>query len=51
MPKQKVSFVAVETVKKPVRVKFKTRSGGAVYIKALRTVRKRKAIRSRTKKG
>jgi len=50
MVKQNVSFVAVETVKKPVRVKFKTKSGETVSFKALRTVRKKKAVHFRAKR-
>ncbi len=41
MAKKIVRFVAVETVKKPVRVKFKTKSGETVYFKALKTLKKR----------
>jgi hypothetical protein len=38
-------FVAVETVKKPTTVKFKTKSGKTVSFKALRTYKKPKVVR------
>jgi len=47
MAKQNVSFVAFKTVKKPIRVKFKTKSGKTVFIRALKIVKKRRTIRSR----
>jgi len=50
MAKQNVSFVVVETVKKPARVKFKTKSGETVSFKALKTVRKKERIHFRAKK-
>ena len=49
MARQNVQFVAVETERKPVRVKFKTKSGETVSFKALRTVEK-KVVRFRSKK-
>lgn len=39
MAKEIVRFVAVKTVKKPVTVKFKTKSGETVSFKALKTVK------------
>jgi hypothetical protein len=39
MAKKIVSFVAVKTVKKPVTVKFKTKSGETVRFKAVRTIK------------
>jgi len=50
MARQNVSFVVVKTVKKPARVKFKTKSGETVFFKALKTVRKKKVIHFRAKK-
>lgn len=50
MASKNVRFVAVETVKKPTTVKFKTKSGKTVAFKAIRTFRKRKTIRFRAKK-
>jgi hypothetical protein len=49
MAKAMVRFFAVKTVKKPVRVKFKTKSGETVYFKALKTVKKTEAVRFRAK--
>lgn len=50
MARQNVSFNAVKTVKKPVRVKFKTKSGETVSFRALRTVKKKENVRFRAKK-
>lgn len=50
MAKQNVRFLAVKTVKKPTRVKFKTKSGETVSFKALKTVKKRQSIHFRAKK-
>lgn len=50
MAKQNVSFVAVKTIKKPARVKFKTKSGETVSFKALKTVRKKGRVRFRAKR-
>jgi hypothetical protein len=50
MARQNVSFAAVETVKKPARVKFKTKSGETVSFRALKTVRKKVVVRFRAKK-
>jgi len=50
MARQNVSFVAVKTVKKPARVKFKTKSGETVSFKALKTVRKKERVHFRAKK-
>jgi hypothetical protein len=41
MAKAMLKFVAVKTVTKPVRVKFKMKSGKTVYFKALKTLKKR----------
>jgi len=40
MAKEIVRYVAVKTVTKPVRVKFKMKSGKTVYFKALKTFKK-----------
>ena len=45
MAKERVRFTAVETTKKPTRVRFKTTSGKTVSFKALRTVKKAKVVR------
>jgi hypothetical protein len=45
MAKKNVRFVATKTVAKPVTVKFETKSGQAVYFKALKTIRKTKAVK------
>jgi hypothetical protein len=50
MAKANVRFVAVKTVQKPVRVKFKTKSGKTVSFKALKIVKKREVVRFRTKR-
>lgn len=50
MPKQNVRFVAVQTVRKPVTVKFKTKSGKTVSFKAVKTVEKKTPVRFRARK-
>lgn len=50
MPKQNVRFAAVETIKKPTRVKFKTKSGKTVSFKAIKTFEKKTAVHFRAKK-
>jgi hypothetical protein len=50
MPKQNVKFVAVETIKKPTRVKFKTKSGKTVSFKAVKTFEKKAVVHFRAKK-
>ena len=50
MARESVRFIAVETVKKPVRVKFKTKSGKTVSFKALKTLKKRQVVRFRPKR-
>jgi hypothetical protein len=50
MPKQNVRFVAVKTIKKPVRVKFKTKSGKTVSFKAVKTFEKKAPVHFRAKK-
>jgi hypothetical protein len=49
MAKQNVSFVAFKTVKKPVRVKFKTKSGKTVSFRGLKIVKKRQTVHFRAK--
>jgi hypothetical protein len=50
MAHQTRRFDAVQTVRKPVRIKLKTKSGQTVYFKAFKVVAKKKPVRSRTKK-
>jgi hypothetical protein len=50
MARQNVQFVAVKTARKPVRLKFKSKSGETVSFKALQTVENRKVVRFRSKK-
>ena len=50
MARQNVSFVAVKTVKKPARVKFKTKSGETVSFRVVKTIRKKNVVRFRAKK-
>jgi len=50
MANQNVRFVAIETIKKPTTVKFKTKSGKTVAFKAIQTFRKRKVVRFHAKK-
>jgi len=50
MARESVRFIAVKTVKKPVRVKFKTKSGKTVSFKALKTLKKRQVARFRPKR-
>ena len=50
MPKENARFVAVKTVKKPTRVKFKTKSGQTVSFKAYRTVATRGPVQFRARK-
>ncbi len=44
MAKERVRFAAVRTVKKPTKVKFKTKSGETVSFKALKTFKKRTVV-------
>jgi hypothetical protein len=46
MAKTNVRFTVVETVTKPATVRFKTKAGGTVSFKALKTFRKKEAVRS-----
>ena len=50
MGNENVRFSAIKTIKKPARVKFKTKSGKTVSFKALKTVQKRVAVHFRAKK-
>ena len=50
MASQNMRFVAVETIKKPTRLKFKTKSGQTVSFKAIKTIEKKKSVRARPKK-
>ncbi len=49
MARQTVRFVAVETVRKPAMVKFRTKSGETVSFKALRTAEKKELVHRRAK--
>lgn len=41
MATQNFKFTAIKTIKKPVRVKFKTKSGKTVSFKAVKTIEKK----------
>ncbi len=45
-----VRFVATETVKKPARIKFKTKSGKTVSFRAVKTVARKRVVRFRAKR-
>jgi hypothetical protein len=49
MAKKNVRFTAVETVTKPATVRFKTKAGGTVSFKAIKTFRKKEEVRSRAR--
>jgi hypothetical protein len=50
MAKGNVRFVAVQTVKRPATVKFKTKSGKTVAFKAFKTVKKKEVVHFRAKR-
>jgi len=50
MANENVRFDAIETIKKPSSVKFKTKSGKTVTFKALKTLKKRVVVRFRAKR-
>jgi hypothetical protein len=50
MASKNVRFVATRTVAKPVRVKFKTKSGDTVSFKAVQTVKEKKRVHFRAKR-
>lgn len=50
MARRTIKFKAVVTVKKPVEVKFTTKSGDTVSFKAVKTEKQRKTVRFQTKK-
>ncbi len=50
MATKNVRFVAINTVKKPATVKFKTKSGKTVSFKALRTFKQKEVVHFRAKK-
>ncbi len=50
MARKTVRFVAVKTVKKPTRVKFRTKSGKTVSFKAVKTFKKREVVQFRAKR-
>jgi len=47
MAKKNSRFTAVETVTKPATVRFKTKAGGIVSFKAIKTFRKKETVHSR----
>ena len=50
MATSNVKFTAIETVKKPATVKFKTKSGETVSFRAVKTFKKEEVVRFRAKK-
>ncbi len=50
MASKNVHFVTTKTVTKPVKVRFKTKSGETVSFKALKTVKQKELVTFRTKK-
>jgi hypothetical protein len=50
MATQNIRFDAPKIVRKPVTVKFKTKSGKTVFFKALKIEQKRVSVRFRSKK-
>lgn len=50
MPKKIVKFQAIKTVKKPVIVKFKTKSGKMVSFYAVTTIKKPVIVKFKAKK-
>jgi hypothetical protein len=49
MAKKNVRFIATKTVAKPVKVKFKTKSGQTVSFRALKTFKEKQVVRFRAK--
>jgi hypothetical protein len=50
MAKRNITFTAVQTVKRPATVKFKTKSGETVSFRAVKTFRKDEVVHFRAKK-
>jgi hypothetical protein len=50
MARQRVSFVATKTVKRPATVQFKTKTGKTVSFKAFKTAEKKVVVNFRSKK-
>jgi hypothetical protein len=50
MAKRNVRFTAIETVKKPATVKFKTKSGETVSFRAVKTFKKEEVVHFRARK-
>jgi len=50
MAQTNVRFVATKTVKKPAKVKFKTKSGKTVSFRAVKTFERKEAVHFRAKK-
>jgi len=47
MAKRNSKFDGIKVIAKPVRIKFKTKSGKTVYLNAIRTFEQKKVVRSR----
>ena len=45
-----VKFVATKTVKKPAKVKFRTKSGKTVSFRAVKTVARKQVVKFRAKR-
>jgi len=50
MAQRNVKFVATRTVRKPARVKFKTKSGETVSFRAVKTFERKEVVRFRARK-
>jgi len=50
MASKNVRFVATKIVKKPARIKFKTKSGKTVSFRAVKTVERKRVARFRAKR-
>ena len=50
MAKKNVKFIAIKTVKEPVTVKFRTKTGEIVSFHAIKTVEKEEVVHFRAKK-
>jgi hypothetical protein len=51
MAQRNIKFVATEVVTKPATVKFKTKSGETVSIRAVKTFERKRVVRFRSKKN
>lgn len=50
MAQENLKFVATETIVRPAIVKFKTKSGETVSIRAVKTFERKRVVRLRAKK-